>query len=190
MSLEPVLKEIEAETQEKEKQTLAEAEKSAKKVLAEAQAKAEEILKSAEAQAKAEAELQRKKELQAVQLGHEKKALAMRREVLEEILEGTRKKIREMDVGERGKLLARLLQNAKKELPEASSYRCNAEDRKLFEKMKTGLAFDGEADMLGGIILLTKDQSVRSNQSFEEILEKIREENLAAISSRVFGQNR
>ncbi len=175
---------------------LAEADKKASANTAEGMDKSRKIISEAKKQAQAQArkingqtqkilaEIEQT-EMSALSLALNKKTMEAKKAALDEIFESAKKEIASIDKNKRAEIVRELCKKALLELPEGKFAYSNEEDRKAAGAAK-GLAFKGIIVCLGGVIVENSDGSIRVNCTFEEVLEKIKEENIHGIASRVF----
>jgi V/A-type H+-transporting ATPase subunit E len=184
MSLENVIKEINLSAERKANQIIQEGKQEAKKILDKTN---EKIRKSREKTIKKTSEIvssMERTEIASLKLSLKKQELNARKEVIDCLFEETKKQLKKMPSKQKEKILKKLLQKGKKEV-QAKHFYCNPKDKKLIAKL-SGLKFKEAIDCVGGFILENKEETIRSDQTFDLILEKVKEKNLSEISSRVF----
>lgn len=185
MSLENVLNEIINTAKMEEKRTIQEAEKQARAILEEQKQEAKKQKELAWKKAKNFAEELKKKQLSGHKLELKKNLMQEKGKALEQVVEKAVKKIQKMPLGERRKLLKKLVAKAKKELPGSRFLYANKQDKKLLGTV-SGLKFAGELDIIGGIVLANADESIQVDYSFERLLNEAKEKHLDEIAKKLF----
>lgn len=126
-------------------------------------------------------------ELSSLKLQLSKNTITSKKEVMDSVRESALAKIDSLSKADRKKLIKQLVNDAKRELPDAKKYYCNKTDKALIRELFPKLTFKSEADVLGGIILENNDGTVLVDNTFELVLDKVMEENLNALSIKLFG---
>ena len=130
----------------------------------------------------------RQSELSGSYLNAKKGVMQAKKQLLDEIFLQATRDITAIDKAKRAQIIRNLLNKASKELPDAKFFYANEEDKKLAGSPKN-ISFKGAIGCIGGVIVENEDQSIRINYLFEEIFEKIKEEEMHGIAKRVFGKN-
>ncbi len=185
MSLENVIKEINNETELKSNAIINEGKIQAKEIL---QKTKEKVNKSKEKTVKKTSEIvssMERTELASLKLLLKKQQLNAKKEVIDSLFDEVKNQLEKLNSKEKEKILKKLLQKGKKEV-NAEYFYCNAKDKALISKL-SGLKFRESIECSGGFVLENKEGTIRSDQTFDLILEKVKEKNISDISSRVFG---
>jgi V/A-type H+-transporting ATPase subunit E len=195
MSLETVVEDIRDEARERAKEIRADAEERADELVAEAEADAEEIVAEAEAEAEAEIEREREQKLSSAKLEAKQMRLEARRDALQSVRESVEDRIAGIDGDEREELTRELLDAASTEFGEGDdvSVYGRADDEALISDILDdydGYEYAGEYDCLGGVVVESEASRVRVNNTFDSVLEDVWENNLKAISARLFDEEK
>ncbi|GAA0223312.1 V-type ATP synthase subunit E [Haladaptatus pallidirubidus] len=193
MSLETVVEDIRNEARERAEQIRADGETRADKIIAEAESDAEEILAAKEREIESQIEREREQKLSSAKLEAKQKRLEARRDVLQEVRSDVEEEIATLGGDDREELTRTLLDAAAEEFESGNTVRIygRADDEELLTDVVTdydGFEYAGEYDCLGGIVAESEASRVRVNNTFDSILEDVWEDNLQAISSRLFEQ--
>ncbi|WP_049969260.1 V-type ATP synthase subunit E [Haladaptatus cibarius] len=193
MSLETVVEDIRNEARERAEQIRAEGETRADEIIAEAESDAEEILAAKEREIESQIEREREQKLSSAKLEAKQKRLEARRDVLQDVRSDVEEEIATLDGDDREELTRTLLDAAAEEFDSGNTVRIygRADDEELLTDVVTdydGFEYAGEYDCLGGIVAESEASRVRVNNTFDSILEDVWEDNLQAISSRLFEQ--
>ena len=173
MTLENVIKEINTATEEKSGAIILEGKDTAQKIIEQTK---EKISKSCEKTAKKTAEVvssMERTEIASLNLSMKKQLLNAKKEVIDEVFSEAKKELQELPEKEKEKILRKLLHKAGNEITPKAFY-SNSKDKALILRI-SGLKFRGTIDCLGGFILEDSEGSVRSDQTFDSILEKVKE---------------
>lgn len=185
MSLENVIKEINNETELKSNAIINEGKTHAKEILRKTN---EKINKSKEKTEKKTSEIvssMERTELASLKLALKKQQLNAKKEVIDSLFDEAKNQLEKLNPNEKEKILKKLLHKGKKEV-DAEFFYSNTKDKALISKI-SGLKFKKEIECFGGFILENKDETIRSDQTFDLILEKVKEKYISDISLRVFG---
>ncbi len=186
MSLEDVINEINIETERKSSQIIQEGKNQAKEMLDKTK---EKISKSREKTVKKTNEIlssMEKTELASLKLSMKKQSLNAKKEVVDEVFNEAKQSLNRISQKEYEKILKKLLLKGKKEV-DAEYFYCRTKDKKLVSGL-SGLKFKDSIDCIGGFVLENSEGTIRSDQTFDVILEKVKEKNISEISLRVFGE--
>jgi len=191
MSLETVVEDIRDEARERAKEIRADAEERADDLVAEAEADADATIEAAEAEAEREVEREREQKLSSAKLEAKQMRLEARRDALESVREQVADRIAALDGDEREELTRELLDAAAAEFDEGAdvSVYARADDEALVSDILDdydGYEYAGEYDCLGGVVVESETSRVRVNNTFDSVLEDVWENNLKAISARLF----
>ncbi len=184
MSLENVIKEVNASAESKANKIIQEGKTTANQTIQKTKGKIQasqqktiqktnEILVSME-----------RTEIASLKLALKKQQLNAKKEVIDSLFKEAEKELQKIPVDQKEKILKKLFLNAKKEV-EGKQFYCNPKDKTLISKLSK-LKFKESIDCIGGFVLENSDGSIRSDQTFDLILEKVKEKNISDISGRVF----
>ena len=110
-----------------------------------------------------------------------KRALAVRKEMIEKAFSTTREEIgNKLAKKDREKVIKGLMKEAEKQLKIATVY-CNKTDAAFIKGYSTQ-----EADIIGGVIAEDKEGNYRVDLSFESLLDQIKEDHLSKINESLF----
>ncbi|WP_227375032.1 V-type ATP synthase subunit E [Haladaptatus halobius] len=193
MSLETVVEDIRNEARERAEEIRAEGETRADEIIAEAESDAEEILAAKERDIENQIEREREQKLSSAKLEAKQKRLEARRDVLQEVRADVEERIATLGGDDREELTRSLLDAAAAEFEAGHTVRVygRADDEALLTDVIAdydGFEYAGEYDCLGGVVAESEASRVRVNNTFDSVLEDVWEENLQAISSRLFEQ--
>jgi len=190
MSLETVVEDIRDEARARAEKIQADGEERADGIIAEAEADAAEIREEREAEVEREIAQEREQRLSSAKLEAKQARLGARRDVLEDVHDDVEAAIADLEGDRREELTRELLAAAAEEFGdnELRIYG-RAEDQSLIEDILTeydDATFAGERECLGGVVVESEASRVRVNNTFDSVLESVWEENLKAISDRLF----
>jgi V/A-type H+-transporting ATPase subunit E len=193
MSLETVVEDIRDEARERAKEIRADAESRADEIVAEAEADADEIVAEAEADVEAEIAQEREQKLSSAKLEAKQMRLEARRDALQSVRSTVEDRIAAIDGDEREELTRELLDAASTEFGDGDDVRVygRADDEALLSDILDdydGYEYAGEYDCLGGVVVESDASRVRVNNTFDSVLEDVWEDNLKAISARLFDE--
>jgi V/A-type H+-transporting ATPase subunit E len=126
----------------------------------------------------------RQQELSSAELEEKRIVLNARKEMLDKTFEEVEKQLEEMGPSERKRLYNSIMQKGRAAIPEPKVY-CPVGDAKLLAT-KNGEKIE-EIEMGAGLILESRDGTVRMDYSFKTILESVWEKELKEISNILFG---
>jgi V/A-type H+/Na+-transporting ATPase subunit E len=182
MALEHVKEEIIDHAQSEGKKMVAEAKAEAKKSLDEAHGVIDTFEEETHVALEKELETLEKKYYAGMKMQAKKVTFQARKEVLTQLFADVRGKLEKSPKLERAKMLATLFQRAKKQCSVGKVY-CAKQDIALVKKhCKNAVA----ADMFGGLILESKDGTIRIDYSFDSILAQVEEEKLQDVATLLF----
>jgi len=194
MSLETVVEDIRDEARERAKEIRADAESRADDIVAEAEADADDIVAEAEADVEAEVDQEREQKLSSAKLEAKQMRLEARRDALQSVRSSVEDRIAALDGDERETLTRELLDAASTEFgDDDDTVRVfgRADDEGLISDILDdydGYEYAGEYDCLGGVVVESDASRVRVNNTFDSVLEDVWENNLKAISARLFDE--
>ncbi len=184
MALEKVISEIGNEAHRRAEKNLAEARKEASKIISDAKKKADEAAENTRKELDAEIGAMKQRQASSTKIALKKEELSTKKEIMEKVSEKAREKISKLK--DKEALAKKLLQQAKKELPNAKYYYCAEKDKPMFAKLAKGLSFKEPANILGGVILEDANGELMVNYSFDVILRKVLESEMKQIYGKVF----
>ena len=161
--------------------------------MAEAEADADDIVAEAEADVEAEIEREREQKLSSAKLEAKQMRLEARRDALQSVRSSVEDRIAAIDGDEREELTRELLDAASTEFGGDDEVRVfgRADDEALISDILDdydGYEYAGEYDCLGGVVVESDTSRVRVNNTFDSVLEDVWENNLKAISARLFDE--
>ena len=191
MSLETVVEDIRDEARARAEEIRAEADERADEILSEAEADAEQIHEEREAEVEREIEQLREQRLSSAKLKAKQARLGARRDVLEDVHDEVEQAIADLEGERREELTRALVEAAAAEFDDGAelSVHGRSEDQQLIEDILTdydGATFAGTRECLGGVVVESEASRVRVNNTFDSVLETVWEDNLKAISDRLF----
>jgi len=194
MSLETVVEDIRDEARARAEEIREEAEAEAEEILAEAEADAEEIREGRLAEAEEEIEQEREQTLSSATLEAKQERLSARRDVLSDVHDAVESELADLDAERRRELTRTLLTGAVAEFDgdgEVLVYG-RPDDQDLLADLVADLDADasvaGEVDCLGGVVAESDVSRVRVNNTFDSVLESVWDDELKALSERLFEQ--
>jgi len=191
MSLDTVVEDIRDEARAQAEEIRAEAEERAEEVVAEAEAEAERIREEREREATRQVEQEREQKLSSAKLEAKQARLEARREVLQDVRDEVEQAIAGLEDG-REELTRALLEDAAAEFDDDTvEVYGRADDQELLESILEdydGYEYAGEFDCLGGVVAESAGSRVRVKNTFDSVLDEVWEDNLKAVSDRLFEQ--
>ncbi|MFB6193739.1 MAG: V-type ATP synthase subunit E [Halobaculum sp.] len=192
MSLETVVEDIRTEARQRATEIREEAEREAEQIREEAREEADRIKEEARESVERRIEQEREQATSSATLEAKQERLSARRDILEQVHEETEQAIASMEGERRRSLTKSVIEDAAEEFgDEPVAVYGRADDRELIlalldEGGHDEWSFAGERDCLGGIVAESEASRVRVNNTFDSILEDAWEDNLKAISDRLF----
>lgn len=191
MSLDTVAEDITDDARERAERIEREAEERYEEIIAEAESDAEEIVEERTREIETEIEREREQKLSSAKLEAKQKRLEARRDVLEDVREETESRVGNLSGDEREELTRVLLDDAATEFADDSSVRVygRADDSQLLESILSeyeNFDYAGEFDCLGGVVTESEASRVRVNNTFDSVLDSVWEDELRAVSERLF----
>jgi V/A-type H+-transporting ATPase subunit E len=195
MSLETVVEDIRDEARARAKEIREEGEAEADELIEAAEADAEETIAEAERAAERAIEQEREQTLSSAKLEAKQMRLEARRDVLADVRERVETALAEMDGAEREELTRALLDAASEEFEDASTvevYGREADQDLLGEIVADYDDYEvaGTTECLGGVVVEAEESRLRVNNTFDSIVEDVWEDNLKAISGRLFDEDK
>jgi V/A-type H+-transporting ATPase subunit E len=195
MSLETVVEDIRDEARARAEEIREEGEAEADELIEAAEADAEETIAEAECAAERAIEQEREQTLSSAKLEAKQMRLEARRDVLADVRERVETALAEMDGAEREELTRALLDAASEEFEDASTvevYGREADQDLLGEIVADYDDYEvaGTTECLGGVVVEAEESRLRVNNTFDSIVEDVWEDNLKAISGRLFDEDK
>ncbi len=181
MGLEVVKEEILRNAEEQAGAIIAEARKEAQILMKEAEKKAQEFKEKADADTRKRMDAIKRQELASAELEGKKMVLDARKQIIEKVFADAKTKLAGMGDKKKESLIKRLLEKTKNDI-EIEFVCCNREDAEYFRNFKVE-----SAELLGGFIAENRDRTLRVDNSFEGILEGVREQEIQSINKILFG---
>ena len=179
MPLESVIDEIYKKGEEQVQKIRKKAKEEAERIVAEAKEQAQDILRKAREDAEKEAERIRRQEISSVKLEMKRLMLGKQKEILDAVFESLKRRIQDIDVETRRRMMTALIKSSVK--PGMVIYSSRREELKL------DVRYGGNIECLGGIVVESSDGEVRMNLTFDELLNRLYEEKLSEVSKILFG---
>ncbi|GGN91621.1 V-type ATP synthase subunit E [Haloarcula pellucida] len=190
MSLDTVVEDIRDEARARADEIREAADERAEEIISEAEADADLIREEREAEVDREIEQEREQRLSSAKLEAKQARLGARRDVLQDVREDVEQAIADLEGDRREELTRSLISAAVEEFDDDSlQVYGRADDQDLIEDILTDYddaEFAGEYDCLGGVVVESEASRVRVNNTFDSVLESVWEDNLKAISDRLF----
>ncbi len=184
MGLEKVVEEVLSSGERKRKEILDEADIEVQKLNAAAVAEVKEYEEQQVAENRTRMERTRVQDLQTAELKIKRLELAMRRDLLEQVQDGAREKLRELDRPRNEAMLKALLSG--RTGGDAHVFSA-AKDEPLVRAL-THLPYKGHIDCLGGVVIESSDGSIREDLTYDTLLAERSEELLPIIAEILFGE--
>ncbi|MCJ2555226.1 MAG: hypothetical protein LN410_03390, partial [Candidatus Thermoplasmatota archaeon] len=167
MSLEQMIEEIRQQGQREFDEILEAARQERERMLSEVQAKGEEFRNERLRQAEEQGARERVREMARAELEARKALLQAQKEVLDEVRDAARDRLRALDDDER--LLKSLVEQNQGDL-EGGLVRCNERDVKTLRRL-TGNEVLGDLDILGGFVIESQAGDRRIDLTFDTFLD-------------------
>lgn len=123
-----------------------------------------------------------KKELSQANLSAKKQLIEIKKQIIDETFEKAINAIKKIKDNKRTDLLNKILEKANKEIT-IDTIQCNKDDIKL---IKAGNYKILSKEMIGGLVLISKDKNILLDYSYDTIIENIRNNKLQEIASILF----
>jgi V/A-type H+-transporting ATPase subunit E len=192
MSLDTVAEDIKDDARERAERIEEETDERVEEIISEAEADAEEILAERERDLDTRIEQEREQKLSSANLEAKQKRLEARRDSLAEVRDRAESSIADLSGERREELTRELLDDAAAEFDEGSvEVYGRADDADLIEGILDdyeGFEYAGEYDCLGGIVAESSASRVRVNNTFDSVFDAVWDEELKAVSERLFDQ--
>ena len=184
MGLDKVVEEVLSSGERKRKDILDEADADVKELVSSAETEVSEYERQQVAENKVRMERMRIQDLQTAELEIRRIELAMRRDLLENVQEGAREKLRQLDRPRNEAMLKALL--ASKDVANAHVY--SAQKDEPIVRALTHMPYKGHIDCLGGVVIESADGSIREDLTYDTLLAERSEELLPIIAEILFGE--
>jgi V/A-type H+-transporting ATPase subunit E len=191
MSLDTVAGDITEEAEERAARIREEADARAEEIVAAAEDDAAEIEAEREREIETTIEREREQQLSSAKLEAKQQRLEAHRDVLEEVREAAAARVAELSGDRREALTRALLVDAAREFEAGATVEVygRADDADLLDAVLADYEdFEraGEIDCLGGIVAESERSRVRVNDTFDSVLDTVWDEELRAVSDRLF----
>ena len=180
MGLEAVKDEIIGNAKSREESLLAEAREESSKIMKEAEDKIEQFREKSDAEIKKIIDVLKKQELASAELENKKMILETKKQLIENVFAGAKKKLDGLSKEKRGVYIKKLFEKAKKDLGVVNVY-CNSKDLGFLKDSNAKTA-----DISGGLIAENKDGTISVDYSFETLVQSIKESELQSINKLLF----
>lgn len=184
MGLEKVVEEVISSGERRRGEILQEAEDDAKKLTEAARAEVAKYREQRDRESHVRIERMRSQDLQTAELEVRRLELAMRRDLLEKVLEGARQRLRDLDRPRNEAMLKALLSGRGSGGDKVHSA---AKDEPIVRAL-THMPYGGHVDCLGGVVIESADGAVREDLTYDTLLKERSEELLPLIAEMLFGE--
>jgi V/A-type H+-transporting ATPase subunit E len=184
MALEHVKQEIIEHAEAEARKTLADAKEHAKKEMDAAHRALDVFDTELQESLQKELEALEKKYYASMKLASKKVLLQRQKELVDALFQELRTHLAELPKAEKTKILAGLFDAAKKQLSIGKIY-CLKQDVSL---MKTFFSNVEAKDMIGGIIVESKDRTLLLDYSFDSLIALLQENKLQEVTAALFGK--
>jgi len=189
MSLETVVEDIREQARSRAREITEAADEQAESIVSEAEDDAESIVAEREREVERQIAQERERRLSSAKLEAKQERLNARREVLETVRDQVEDGLATLEGDRRETLTRELLEDALEEF-EGSEVRVSGrpEDAELLESILADYdaTLAGDVDCLGGVVVESDQSRVRVNNTFDSVLEDVWEDQIKAISDRLF----
>jgi V/A-type H+-transporting ATPase subunit E len=172
MSLERMIEEIRQQGQREFEDILEAARQERERMLSEIQEKGEELQGERSRQAEDQGSREEIREIARAELEARKVLLQAQKEILDEVREAAKQRLREM--GDTDRFLTSLVEQNREDLEDAL-VRCNAGDVKTLQRL-TGAEVHGDLDVIGGFVIEARSGDRRIDLTFDTFLDGLWEE--------------
>ena len=193
MSLDTVAEDVKDDARERAERIKDEADERAEQIIAEAESDAEELVNERERTVETKIEQEREQTLSSANLEAKQKRLEARRDVLGDVREEAEARVADLSGEQREELTRALLDAAAAEFTADSEVRVygRADDAELLESILEdyeNFEHAGEFDCLGGVVAESEASRVRVNNTFDSVFDSVWDDELRAVSERLFEQ--
>ncbi|WP_049998242.1 V-type ATP synthase subunit E [Halococcus sediminicola] len=192
MSLDTVAEDIKDDARERAERIERETDERVEEIRAEAQADADDILAERERDLETRIEQEREQKLSSAKLEAKQKRLEARRDSLAAVRERAESAVADISGDRREALTRELLDDAAREFDGGSiEVYGRADDADLIESILDDyedFSHAGSVECLGGIVAENEASRVRVNNTFDSVFDAVWDEELKAVSDRLFDQ--
>lgn len=181
MGLEAVKEEILNSAKERANSVIAEARKEAGRVAKEAEKKIEATREKNEAETKKLMDAIKRQELSSAEFENKKMLLEAKKQAIDDVFMGAKKKLEGLDDQKREAYIKKLLEKVKSDIEVGYVY-CSKKDARFIKGHKAE-----NIGIIGGLMAENKDMTIRVDYSFETMLQGIKDSELQSISKILFG---
>jgi len=190
MSLETVVEDIREQAEAQAHEIENRAREEAAEIRTAAEREAEAVREQRQREVERQIEQERERGRSNAELEAKQARLRARRTVLQEVREAVEDELVDLEGDRRRELTATLLDDALGEFDDESLIVHGREaDRDLFEDLvadRDGVRVGEARDCLGGVLVASDDARMRVNNTFDAVLDRVWEDNLRAVSDRLF----
>ncbi len=183
MGLDAIVEEIRAKGKAEADRISGETYQEVSKIISDAQSQALKIKTAKEEAVKKEIERLRQQEMASAHLEVKRAMLNARKELLDEVYENAKDAIHKLPNEKNQKIVASII--GKNENNNAKIY-SHKKDTAIIKKL-TKLAYAGEIDGIGGVIIENEDGTEYLDFRFDTILKNVSEQSLKQVSDILFG---
>ena len=192
MSLDTVAEDIKDDARERGERIEREADERVEEIIADAESDADDILAERERDLETRIEQEREQKLSSAKLEAKQKRLEARRDSLAAVRERAESAVADISGDRREALTRELLDDAAREFDGGSiEVYGRADDADLIESILDdyeNFSHAGSVDCLGGIVAENEASRVRVNNTFDSVFDAVWDEELKAVSDRLFDQ--
>lgn len=185
MSLERVIEAILQRGQVEAQEILDSARQEREGTLSEVATKGEDLFREREQQAKEQTAREKLREIARAELGSKKTALQAQKEVLDDIIDRAKRRLRERPPSE--DLLKNLVDAHQEELA-GGFVLCNGTDLSILRKLVKCEVRD-ELDCIGGFVIESEDGSRRIDLTYDTFLEDLWEDTVKEVANVLWGES-
>ena len=192
MSLDTVAEDIKDDARERGERIEREADERVEEIIADAESDADDILAERERDLETRIEQEREQKLSSAKLEAKQKRLEARRDSLAAVRERAESAVADISGDRREALTRELLDDAAREFDGGSiEVYGRADDADLIESILDDyedFSHAGSVECLGGIVAENEASRVRVNNTFDSVFDAVWDEELKAVSDRLFDQ--
>lgn len=184
MGLEQVKKEILDKASEEAKAVIEKGRKEAESIMRKTDGEITIYRKKVEEEGVKLMESMERKIIAAAEFDVKKMKLDRKKEMMDLVMEGVKKRLEGLPENSREANIKRLLAKARKDI-EVKFVHANPKDRKIVQKI-SGVEYK-ETDIIGGIVAESRDMNFSVDLSYDGMLEDIKKKHLQEIAKSLFG---
>jgi V/A-type H+-transporting ATPase subunit E len=192
MSLDTVAEDIKDDARERAERIERETDERVDEILTEAESDADEIIAEREDDLDSRIEQEREQKLSSAKLEAKQKRLEARRDSLADVRDRAEAAVADISGDRREELTRELLDDAAGEFDDGPvTVYGRADDAALIESIVAdydGFEHAGSVDCLGGIVAESDASRLRVNNTFDSVFDAVWDEELKAVSERLFQQ--